>query len=123
MSMNLHHLRLFAAVAQRQSFSAAAESLNITQPAVSKALADLERQIGLPLLDRSGRTVQLTEAGDVLFARARELFGIEQAAERELLELKGLRRGMLRVGASTTVATYLLPQVFSSFRERHPNVQ
>src|SRR5438105_3166500 len=123
MSLNLHHLRLFAAVAQRRSFTAAAAALNISQPAISKALAELERSTGLPLVDRSGKAVRLTDAGVALYDRARELFGIEQAAEQELREIRGLEHGVLRVGASTTIATYLLPPILSAFRTRHPRVE
>src|SRR5438105_678209 len=122
MSLNLHHLRLFAAVADRGGFTAAAESLRITQPAISKALAELERQVGVPLLDRVGRSVRLTEAGERLHARARELFGVERVAERELLEMRGLKRGVLRVGASTTIATYLLPAALARYGQLHPHV-
>src|SRR5437773_2733859 len=120
MSLNLHHLRLFAAVAQHTSFTRAAAALNLSQPAISKALGELERHLGVPLFDRTGRTVRLTEAGEALYARSRELFGIERAAEHELRELRGLERGLLRVGASTTIATYLLPPLLGAFHSGHP---
>jgi DNA-binding transcriptional LysR family regulator len=123
MSLNLHHVRLFAAVAQHASFTRAAAALNMSQPAVSKALGELERQVGLPLFDRTGRAVRLTDAGEALYARARELFGIERAAEHELREMRGLERGLLRVGASTTIATYLLPPLLGAFHAGHPRVE
>ena len=122
MTLNLHHLRVFAAVAQERSFSRAAVALRLSQPAVSKTVQELERQTQLSLFDRSGRTPQLTEAGNALFARARELFGIERIAEEELGALRGLERGVLRVGASTTVATYFLPQLLARFHQQHPGV-
>ncbi len=65
----------------------------------------------------------LTEAGRTLYARAGELFGVERAAERELRELRGLKRGLLRVAASTTIATYLLPHYLGRFHTRHPGVR
>src|SRR6266511_96453 len=123
MSLNLHHLRLFAAVAEKRSFTRAATALNLSQPAISKALGELERQVGLALVDRTGKVVRLTEAGEALYARARELFGIERAAEQEIRELRGLERGVLRVGASTTIATYLLPPLLGTFRSQHPRVE
>jgi DNA-binding transcriptional LysR family regulator len=83
----------------------------------------LERHLHLKLLDRSGRSIRLTDAGRLLHARGRELFGVERVAERELRELRGLKRGVLRVAASTTIATYMLPPVLGRFRMRHPNVR
>jgi DNA-binding transcriptional LysR family regulator len=86
-------------------------------------LNELERQLHVTLLDRSGKSVALTDAGRTLYARAGELFGVERAAERELRELRGLKRGVLRVAASTTIATYLLPPYLGRFHTRHPNVR
>lgn len=122
MSLNLHHLRVFAAVVDHGGFSRAGAALRLSQPAVSRAVRELEREVGIILLDRSGRTPQLTEAGRGLHARAHELFGVEHAAERELRELRGLERGSLSVGASTTIATYLLPELLGSFHEANPAV-
>jgi DNA-binding transcriptional LysR family regulator len=122
MSLNLHHLRVFARVAEQGGFSRAAAVLRLSQPAVSKAVQELERQAGVPLLERAGRASRLTPAGAVLFARARELFAVEQSAEEELRALRGLEGGTLRVGASTTVATYLLPPYLARFRDAHPGV-
>ena len=104
MTMNLHHLRLFAAVVNHGGFTKAADSLRLSQPAISKSLNELERQLKLALIDRSGRSIRLTDAGKTLYARARELFGVEWIAEQELREIRGLKRGVLRIGASTTTA-------------------
>lgn len=123
MSLNLHHLRVFARVAEEGGFTRAAESLRLSQPAVSKAVRELERQTGVPLFERAGRATQLTAAGEALFARARELFAVEQSAEEELRALRGLNGGVLRVGASTTVATYLLFPYLARFRKANPRVE
>jgi DNA-binding transcriptional LysR family regulator len=123
MSLNLHHVRIFAAIVEHGGFTRAAQALRLSQPAVSKSLSELERQLHVTLLDRSGKSVALTEPGRALYARAGELFGVERAAERELRELRGLKRGVLRVAASTTIATYLLPPYLGRFRTRHPNVR
>src|SRR5215470_16764106 len=123
MALNLHHLRLFAAVVEHGGFTRAARALRLSQPAISKSLNELEKQLQVPLLDRSGKSVVLTEAGRTLYARAAELFGVERVAERELRELRGLKRGLLRVGASTTIATYLLPAYLGRFHTRHPGVR
>jgi DNA-binding transcriptional LysR family regulator len=123
MALNLHHLRLFATVVEHGGFGKAARVLNLSQPAISKSLNELERRLHVTLIDRSGRSLVLTEAGKTLYARAGELFGVERVAERELRELRGLKRGALRVAASTTIATYILPSYLGRFRTRHPNVR
>lgn len=122
MALNLHHVRVFSAVAEHGSFSRAAAALRLSQPAVSKSVQELERQLGLALFDRSGRSPRLTEAGVTLSARARELFGVELVAEEELAALRGVSRGVLRIGASTTVATYFLPQLLARFGQEHSGV-
>ncbi len=122
MTLNLHHLRVFGAVAECGSFTQAAAALRISQPAVSKSVQELERQVALPLLERAGRSSRLTAAGEALAARARELFSVEASAEEELRALRGLEHGSLRIGASTTIATYLLPPILARFREAHPGV-
>jgi len=123
MSFNLHHLRIFAAIVEHGGFTRAATALRLSQPAVSKSLTELERQLQIPLVERGGKGVVLTSAGRTLYARAAELFGVERAAERELRELRGLKRGVLRVAASTTIATYMLPPYLGRFHTRHPNVR
>jgi DNA-binding transcriptional LysR family regulator len=123
MTMNLHHLRLFAAVVNHGSFTKAADSLRLSQPAISKSLSELERQLNLALIDRGGRSIRLTDAGKTLYARARELFGVELIAEQELREIRGLKRGVLRIGASTTIATYMLPPFLGRFHLRHPRIR
>jgi DNA-binding transcriptional LysR family regulator len=123
MAMNLHHLRLFTAVVEHGGFTKAAAALNLSQPAISKSLKELEAGLGLALIDRGARGLRLTDAGRTLHGRARELFGVERVAERELRELRGLKRGTLRIAASTTIATYLLPAVLGRFHLRHPRVR
>ncbi len=122
MSINLHHLRVFTAVADAGSFTRAAAVLRLSQPAVSKSVQELERQVGIPLIERAGRASRLTAAGVTLAMRARELFAVEALAEEEVRAVRGLERGTLRVGASTTIATYMLPPILSRFRDAHPGI-
>lgn len=124
--LNLHLLRVFAAVAQERSFSRAAERLFISQPAVSKAVRELESQLQLPLLERGpagARGVHLTDSGVALFDHARALYALERAAIDDIEARVGLRRGQLRIGASTTVASFWLPQSLAAFLAAHPDVQ
>src|SRR5262249_16742844 len=102
MAINLHHLRIFTAIVDHGGFTRAAKVMRLSQPGVSKSLTELEKQLHVTLLDRTGKSVILTDAGRMLHARAGELFGVERTAERELRELRGLKRGLLRVAASTT---------------------
>jgi len=121
--MNLHLLRIFSTVAQHQSFSRAAEALHISQPAVSKGVREFEAQLGIPLLERGPRGVHLTEAGRILVKHARDLFAAEQSARESLDALRGLQQGTLRVGASTTIATYFLPPLLGVFYRMHPTIE
>jgi DNA-binding transcriptional LysR family regulator len=123
MAMNLHHLRLFAAVVDHGGFTKAAAKLGLSQPAISKSLSELERTLNVRLIDRSGRAARLTHAGRALHARARELFGVERLAEQELREIRGLKRGRLRIASTPTIASYLLPPVLGRLHRRRPAVR
>lgn len=125
--MNLHLLRVFFAVAEHQSFSRAGEALSITQPAVSKAVRELERQLDLILIERrargGGRGIHLTDAGEALREHARGIFALERAAADEARSRALARRGRLAIGASTTVAGYWLPEYAAQFARSHPQAQ
>lgn len=122
MSMNLHLLRLFASVADSGSFRAAADQLVISQPAVSRGVQELERQLAVQLIDRAARPLALTEAGRVLHEHATAIFALERQAEEALGELESLARGRLAIGASTTIGIYLLPELLGAFRRAHPGI-
>jgi DNA-binding transcriptional LysR family regulator len=122
MPLNLHLLRLFTTVAQSGSFSKAAEILLLSQPSISKGVRDFELQLGCRLLDRSPRGVKPTREGQALMRHAETLFAAERSAEEELRALRGLDSGLLRIGASTTIATYLIPDVLGAFHAAHPGI-
>lgn len=123
MALNVPFLRVFSAVAEARSFSRAAEQLFMSQPAVSKAVRELEQQVGLALLDRSARPIALTEAGAVLLAHAHQMFADERAAERALDQLREVGAGSLAVGASSTIGIYLLPSAIARFHRAHPRIR
>jgi DNA-binding transcriptional LysR family regulator len=123
MALNLHLLRLFTIVAEHGNFSRAAAAAHISQPAVTKAIKELEKQVGVPLLERGVRGVRVTEAGAILQEHARAIFAAEQVAEDELKSLRGLGGGMLRIGASLTIANYYLPELVVQFHAQHPDLQ
>ena len=122
MPLNLHLLRLFATVAETGSFSRAATVLNLSQPAISQGVRDFELQLGCRLLDRSPKGVKPTREGRALMRHARSVFAAERAAEEELKSLRGLDSGSLRIGASTTIATYLLPEYLGQFHQTYPGI-
>lgn len=122
MALNLNSLRLFLAVATHRGFSRAARMTGVSQPAISKAVRLLEQQTGAQLLVRSSSGVVLTEVGVLLMEHARALFAEERAAEERLESLRGLRRGVLRVGASTTLAAYFLPPMLGELHRAHPGI-
>ncbi len=118
--MNLHLLRLFSAVVEYDGVVSAAKALRLSQPAVSRAVRELETQIGLPLLERTSRRVRLTPEGKEIYRHAREVYSAERMVEDSIARLKGLRQGTLHIGASTTIATYVLPKFIGEFARRLP---
>ena len=122
MSLNLHLLRLFATVARTGSFSRAADTLHISQPAISKGVRDFELQVGCRLLDRTPKGVRPTREGQALARHAEALFAVERAAEDELLSLRSLDSGSLRIGASTTIATYMISEYLGTFHRSYPGI-
>ena len=120
--LTLHQLRTFRAVAEQLSFSAAAHELSISQPSVSYQVKELEAALGLPLLDRLGKRVRLTEAGQVLYEYARRTLALLDEAALAMEQMRGIERGTLRVGASTTVGIYVIPLALGAYKKRHPNM-
>jgi DNA-binding transcriptional LysR family regulator len=120
--LTLHQLRTFRAVADQLSFSAAAQELSISQPSVSYQVKELETALGLPLLDRLGKRVRLTEAGQVLYEYASRTLALLDEAALAMQQMRGIERGTLRVGASTTVGIYVVPLALGAYKRRHPNL-
>lgn len=121
--MDLHKLRTFSVVAAEGNITRAARRLSTSQPAISKQLSELEEALGTALFHRLPRGVRLTEAGQILRGHADRIFQEEGLAESELAALSGLTRGRLTVGASTTIGSYLIPQLFAGFHRAHPEVR
>ncbi|WP_372398652.1 LysR family transcriptional regulator [Azospirillum sp. HJ39] len=121
--MTLEQLRIFAAVADALHFTRAAETLHLSQPAVSAAVAALEAEHGLRLFDRIGRRVELTAAGHLLRREARAILAKVEEAGTMLAELSGLSRGTLRLAASQTVGNHWLPPRLLRFAEAHPGIR
>ncbi|EDM84849.1 LysR substrate-binding domain-containing protein [Limnobacter sp. MED105] len=120
--MNLHLLRIFVCAVEENSFTKAADQLGISQPAVSKAVRELESQLDTLLLERQGKYFKPNEAGQVLYDYGKSLFAMEREASEVLRAFKNLERGRLIVGASTTVASYWLAPYLKKFSDKHPGV-
>jgi DNA-binding transcriptional LysR family regulator len=120
--MNLHLLRIFKEVAERRSFTQAANALRISQPAVSKGVKEFEAQLGSPLLERGAGGVRPTALGQLILSNAQPLFAAEKATEEVLRAISGLEAGSLAIGASTTVAVYFLPPHIGEFHQKFPQV-
>jgi LysR family transcriptional regulator, low CO2-responsive transcriptional regulator len=115
-------MRLLVEIQNRGSLSAAAQAIGIGQPSASQHLRLLEAAAGQRLVERTGRGSRLTEAGQVLAARAAQALDTLGAAEEELGELAGLQTGTIRLGASTVPGVYLLPDTLGCFRRDFPGV-
>ena len=120
--MNRNQLALFHAVAKAGGISRGAIAAHVSQPAVSKQIADLESTLGVRLLDRQPRGCRLTEAGTILFDYAERWRALEVDAQRAIDEYRGLKRGRLAIGASLTIGAYLLPAVIAAFHRKFPPV-
>jgi DNA-binding transcriptional LysR family regulator len=120
--VSLRQLRVFEAAASNRSFSKAAESLHLTQPGVSMHIKELEASAGLPLFERIGRKLYVTEAGQELLARTREILRALKDAEDTLNGLRGLRRGRINLAVVST-AKYFVPQLLARFGRDFPELE
>ncbi len=120
--MELFQLRYFLAAARQLNFTRAAEDAHISQPSLSQQIANLEREVGAKLFERKGRTVRLTDAGEVLREHAERMLTLEEDARRAVRAVMGLERGRLTVATLPTPGTHLLPSVLATFRAAHPSI-
>ncbi len=121
--MELTPLRYFRSIAQHGHMTRAARAVGVSQPALSAVVRKLEEEVGAELLHRTGRGVELTEAGRVFLAHAEDALRRVDAGTQAVRELLGLERGSIRVGGGATATTYLLPPVVSAVRKKHPGLR
>ncbi len=119
--MDLHQIEIFCTLIKLCSFSKAAEALYLTQPTVSGHIKNLEQELGVKLLDRLGKQVMPTEAGDMLFRHGQELLTLRDRAREEIAGLSGRVSGLLKIGGSTIPGAYLLPSFIGTFKKQHPS--
>ncbi|MFH8610737.1 transcriptional regulator CynR [Streptomyces sp. NPDC018029] len=122
MAPELRHLRYLLAVAEHGNFTRAAEELHISQPTLSQQIRQLERAVGVPLLDRSGRAVRLTDAGAAYLPHARRALQDLAAAERAVHDVTDLSRGSLRLAVTPTFTAYVVGPLTALLHARHPGI-
>jgi DNA-binding transcriptional LysR family regulator len=121
--IDLNALNTFLTVAASGSFSEAGRKLNLSQPAISQAIQHLERQFGVELFVRQGRSVRLTDAGQLLQGMSREILAEAMRLEESMNSLQSTVIGEMTIGCSTTSGKYLLPGQIARFRKRFPKVR
>jgi DNA-binding transcriptional LysR family regulator len=123
MAVTLNQLQAFLAVVRRGSVTAAAQELFVTQPSVSAAITALERELGVELTERAGRTLRPTRAGEVYAPYAADVLGLLEQGARAAAEAAAAERSTLRISAVPTAGEHLAPQLIQAFREHHPELE
>lgn len=121
--MKLHHLRDFVAIAQTRSLRAAARSLGLAQPALTRSLRELEAELGAALVERHARGVHLTELGELYLVRAQAAMAELRRGKDEVAQRLGELTGSVALGVSSAACMALMPQVYNAFRKRFPGVR
>lgn len=121
--MELRHIRYLLAVAEHGNFTRAAEALHVSQPTLSQQIKQLETSLRVQLLDRSGRAVRTTDAGEAFLLYARRALQDLDAAERAIHDVQDLSRGALRLATTPTFAAYLVGPLMDRFTTRHPGIE
>lgn len=122
MHITLRQLQVFEAAARLGGYTRAAESLHLSQPAVSMQIRQIEEQAGMPLFDQIGKKLHLTDAGRTLYGHAQSILAQVHEAQLELEEMRGVRRGQLNITIAST-ANYFAPRLLAAFCQRHPEVK
>ncbi|AUL48623.1 LysR family transcriptional regulator [Bordetella trematum] len=123
MDIQLNDIALFVEVAKRKNFSHAAEALSIPTSTLSRRVSELERSIGMKLLNRSTRRIDLTEAGVIYFERCRHIVEEARVAHEQLQDMAAQPKGRLRISMPTSLAQLFLPIVIRDFREQYPDIE
>ena len=119
----LRHIRYLTAVVEHQNFTRAAEALHVSQPTLSQQIKQLETSLGVQLLDRSGRSVRLTDAGESYLAYARRALRELEAGTRAVHDVQDLSRGSLRLAMTPTFTAYLIGPLVERFSALHPGIR
>ncbi|NEE06071.1 LysR family transcriptional regulator, partial [Streptomyces sp. SID7499] len=121
--MHFQQLAYFVAVAEARHFTRAAEAVHVSQPSLSQQIRALETELGADLFSRARGNITLTDAGEALLPLARRILADAETARQEVQELVSLRSGRVRLGATPSLCTGLLPDMLRAFHDRHPGVR
>ena len=121
--MNLNLFRTYVRVVETQNLSRTADEMGLSQPAITKQIQALEDLYGVLLLERSGRKLKTTEAGETLYQCARDILKVMEKTDKAMEEVTESRRGSLFLGASNIPGEYILPQVIKGFKDNFPNIK
>jgi len=120
--MKLNQIEIFCKIFELKSFSKAAEVLHLTQPTLTEHMKSLEQYLGTPLIDRLGREVVPTKAGEVFYEYCQKILNLKKEAEQKIKEQEGTLKGELKIGASTIPGEYILPHLIKNFYDNFPEI-
>ena len=120
--LNFKHFRSFYSVAKNKSFTLASRELYLSQPTISLQVAEMEKYLNNPLLQRKGKNVELTEEGQIVFQYAEKIFTLSDELEKEFSDLYNLISGTLKIGVAYVTLRNLVPNLISGLKERYPSI-
>jgi DNA-binding transcriptional LysR family regulator len=120
--MDIRQLQYFVEVAKHKNFTKAAHALHVSQPSISKMLKGMEEELGVVLLDRTERKMQLTDAGEVVYSHATKVLQLMESLSSSIAEIRNVERGRVKMGMMPTVGSYLLPNVIALFKKQYPGI-
>lgn len=120
--MDIRQLQYFVEVAKQKSFTKAARTLHVSQPSISKMLKALEEELGVVLLDRTERKMELTDAGKLVYDHAQKVLQLLDSLSSSIGEIRNMDRGRVKMGMMPTVGSFLLPNVIALFKKHYPGI-
>jgi DNA-binding transcriptional LysR family regulator len=120
--MDIRQLQYFVEVVRQKSFTKAAHALHVSQPSISKMLKALEEELGVVLLDRAERKMELTDAGEMVYAHALKVLQVLDSLSSSIAEIRNVQRGRVKMGMMPTVGSFLLPNAIAQFKKQYPGI-
>ncbi|MDF2679579.1 MAG: LysR family transcriptional regulator [Brevibacillus sp.] len=120
--MDIRQLQYFVEVAKQKSFTKAAHTLHVSQPSISKMMKALEEELGVVLLDRAERKMELTDAGELVYDHATKVLQLMDSLSSSIGEVRNMERGRVKMGMMPTVGSFLLPNVIALFKKNYPGI-
>jgi DNA-binding transcriptional LysR family regulator len=120
--MDIRQLQYFVEVANQKSFTKAAQTLHVSQPSISKMMKGLEEELGVVLLDRTERKMDLTDAGELVYEHAKKVLQVMDSLSSSIAEMRNVQRGRVKMGMMPTVGSFLLPNVIALFKKDYPGI-